>query len=163
MEDIFDIKDLENFIWWNFIFYPVFIVFFIMFFYFILNKFLINNKIDVQNNDSKLEKEQSGEKYEFIIMNKLLKFEIESKNIEKSVFYFELNKIFRDYLWYLYNKNFFKSTLEEIKLEWLLSKKDDGIDFIVLFELSYNEEFSDWKTSVVKRKKILNQFIELLK
>lgn len=162
MNDIFDIKWNEVFISWDILLYPIFIVIFLIIFYILLDLIIKKSSFTFENKKNYIRK-NIKEKYEYIIIDKLLKLELKIDKSEKNIFYMELNKLFRDYLWYISSKHFLKMTLKEIKLELLLSKETANKNIITLFEKSYNEEFEEWKNTLNKKKKILNNFIILLK
>lgn len=162
MNDIFDIKWVENFVWWDFIFFPIFLVFFFIIFFIVLNSYFSWIKLKINKKKNKKEDVKLEIKYENIILNKLLILEEKVEKLSKNKFYFELNTLFRNYLGYIYNKNFLKSTLEEIKLELLLWKKDSK-KLLSVFKKSYNIEFLEKEDTIRKRKNIIKAFEAILK
>ena len=91
------------------------------------------------------------------IIKKLEKLSKSDEKINKSEFYEQLNKTFREYFDFLWYKDTDLLTLKEIKL------LDIDKKLISLFEKSYLNEFNDKKDTQTLRKKIISDLVKIIK
>ena len=158
LEDIHDIETVR-FFWFNdFILYFVLLFFFFILFFFILNKYF--KKIESENKAS-LQKENFYDKNLLNIISRLKKLKESSSILEKKDFYEKLNLIFRDYFKFSWIK-----LAENMSLNELYNYASQIVNWKVvwldIFKKSYFYEFNNNKDNLEDRKKIIDDFINLI-
>jgi len=137
----------------NFMFWQFLIILLLVFIY-IYNTRVVKKKQEkkaIKKSEKKIIK-----KTKKAIENKLKKLLKNSSSLDKTHFYEQLNKYFREYFDFLWFHNTDILTLKEIKTLDLDKK------ILSLFEKSYLNEFNDKKDTLATRKKLINDLLKII-
>ena len=152
-------ENLQEFHWLreserNYIYIPIWILFFILVFYFILSEYLkknINNTKNVINTNS----DRIDHVKSFII--KLEELKSKTPFLSKDIFYKDINDIFRKYFVSLWVSDAFHLTYKELEKTKISQELLSLFKECYYFEFSTNWDEEEWK------KRLIDNFIKILK